>query len=134
MENKRNTAKEKKKKNKGYPYKNKKIRDKKGIVGGDTHTLGSLILIIILFVGAIMIGSVLYKEYKKYDTLKIGCEREGICYCGDFHCVIDERCSYSYYNENLTENTCEELYNKLCKIGKEAGDKEWEYMYCKKWE
>jgi hypothetical protein len=26
---KRNTAKEKKKRNKGYPYKNKKIRDKK---------------------------------------------------------------------------------------------------------
>jgi len=73
----------------------------------------------------------IYDDYKEYKLLKEGCERERVCFCDNLKCTIKERCIYTYNNNLLVNDTCTNLYNKLCKIGEDAQAKEWVYLYCK---
>ena len=115
---KRNTRKEKIKKNKGYPYKSK-IKKGEAIIVNIT-------LFIIFFLIIIAVNIFLwYPDYKEYNAYKNFCEnRPNFCYCSlldncEFKIQTSQKCINNNCNELLLSNNTLEL----CKLAEELNDK-----------
>ena len=116
---KRNTSKEKKKRNKGFPYKSKIKKGQSNIVNI------SLFIIIVLII--ILVNIFLwYPDYKEYKVYKNFCDdKPDFCYCSFFEgCEFKTQTSQKCINGNCDELLLSDNTLELCKLAEELNDKE----------